>query len=266
MQVDIIDFMKTIILMLLNTIVEFLPISSTAHFIIFNKLIKIKSNINLIMAISQMAIIISLIYYFYEYVIDIIVNFFKKKEIRFFCYNIIIATLTTIIFGFIFHKMIKKYFFNVKTIAIFLILFGIIMIYIDKHFNKENKILCNLYSIPKNIMYKIGVFQAISLLPGISRSASTICGAIYYGLSNDLSVDFSFFMSIPVSFAGSVFDIYKNFNVIDNYLMIFIFFILNIMWALFLVKKMIEFLKKHSLKNFGFYRIVIGFLILLFKF
>lgn len=266
MQLEIIDFFKTILLLFFNTIIEFLPISSTAHGILFNKFIKINNDIKLILAISQMSILISLLYYFREKILSILKNFFKDKSIRKFCYRIIIATIPAIIFGFLFNNIIKKYFFSNITIAIFLIVGGIALIYIENFFRvkSDNIIEFDLYSIPEKIMYKVGLFQAIALLPGISRSASTICSAIYYGLSKKTSIEFSFFLSIPISFAGSVFDILKNFNFIDNYFILSVYFVINVVFAIFFAKNLINFLKDKDLSIFGYYRIIFGLILLFF--
>lgn len=269
MQIDfLVDFTKTVILLFLNTIIEFLPISSTAHGILLSKFIEINTDTKLILAISQMAILISLIYYFWERIFDILRKFFIDSSTRMFCYNVIIATIPAIIFGLLFNGIIRKYFFSVKTIAIFLIIGGIVLIHINKFLKNEvdRLIDCDLYNIPKWAIYKIGLCQAVALLPGISRSASTISGAIYCGLAKVTSIEFSFFLSLPVSFAGSIFDIFKSFNVINNYTILLIYFTINIVFAVFFVKKLIRFLKCSNFSAFGYYRIIFGLLLLFLKF
>lgn len=268
MQIDFVDFIKTTILLFFNTIIEFLPISSTAHGILFSKFIKINTDTKLILAISQLAILLALMYYFKEQIFDILKRFFSDKKVRIFCYDIIISTIPAIIFGLSFSNIIKRYFFSNITIAIFLIIGGIVLIYIDGLIkNKADKLVeYDLYSIPKKIMYKVGLFQAVALLPGISRSTSTICSAVYYGLSKTTSIEFSFFLSLPVSFAGSIFDIFKSFSIIYNYTILLIYFFINIVFAIFLVKKLMAFLKRNDLNIFGYYRIIFGLVLLLLKF
>ncbi len=269
MQIDFtIDFVKTIILLFLNTVIEFLPISSTAHGILFSRFIKINTDTKLILAVSQMAIFIALVYYFWERIFDILRKFFVDSNTRIFCYNIVIATLPTIIFGLLFNGIIRRYFFSGRTIAIFLIVGGMALVYIDRFLkNRVNRLTdYDLYDIPKWTMYKIGLYQAIALLPGISRSALTIVGAICCGLAKATSIKFSFFLSLPVSFAGSVFDIFRSLSIIDNYAIILIYFIINIVFAIFFVKKLIAFLKRSNFSIFGYYRIIFGLILLFFKF
>lgn len=262
------DFLKTIFLLLLNTVVEFLPISSTAHSILFNNFLNIDVDFRFILALSQLSITIVIISFFYKEIIEVIKNFFFEKSVRCFCYNIIIATLPTVLFGIIMHKFIREYLFSNQTIAIFLIIGGFFILLLERYLENKKKleITDKIEEIPPKIIYRVGLFQMISLIPGISRSAMTICAALLYGLPRNLAIDFSFFLSIPISLAGSCFDIFKNIELIKhyNYLMIISYFIINIIFALFFIKKILDSLKEHRLNIFGYYRIIFGLIILIF--
>lgn len=262
------DFLKTILLLFLNTIVEFLPISSTAHSILFNNFLNIETDFKFILALSQLSITIVIIFFFYKEIFNIIKNFFCEKQTRHFCYNMVITTIPTVIFGTIMHKFIRKYLYSNQTIAIFLIIGGFFMLLLERYLEnkKELEVTDKIEEIQPKIIYKVGLFQTVSLIPGISRSAMTICAALLYGLPRSLAINFSFFLSIPISLAGSCFDIFKNIELIQyyNYPKIFIYFIINIIFALFFIKKILNFLKKHRLDIFGYYRVIFGLIILIF--
>jgi undecaprenyl-diphosphatase len=210
-----------------------------------------------------MAIVLSLIYNFRETIVKILKNFFFYKKMRMFCYNIVLATLPSMIFGLTCHRIIRKYLYKNKIIAIFLAIGGLLMIVIEKY-RKRRKISENDYpytleDVSAGDMYKIGISQAISLIPGISRSASTIGVALFLGLPRVLAIDFSFFLSVPVSVAGLSFDLYREFSVVrDNCLLLSVCFIFNIFFSLFIIKKIMKYLKTNKLYFFGYYRIALA--------
>ncbi|MDR2077939.1 MAG: undecaprenyl-diphosphate phosphatase, partial [Rickettsiales bacterium] len=184
------QFVKLLILLFINAIAEFFPISSTAHSIILSKFLKIDANLNAFLAISQLATVASLVYYFREMIVKIAKEFFTSKSIRIFCYNIFLATLPSLVFGILFHRIIRKYFHTNMIIALFLATGGMLMILIEKY-KKPGKNFSNdsttaLMEILPRDMYKIGLLQAVSLLPGVSRSACTICTALFLGIPRTL--------------------------------------------------------------------------------
>lgn len=254
------------LILILNSITEFLPISSTAHnIIIFNFINLKKYNLTLILNFSQLGIILSLIIYFRKTILDILKNFLFKKETRIFCYKVILSTLPTLIFGIIFYKIIKNFFYQNFIIAIFLLLGGIIMLFIENILKNNEDKNTNFTNITYKQAFYIGLCQMFSLLPGVSRSASTICGGIYNNLSKNEAIEYSFFLSIPISILACLLDLYKNKNLINfhNYNIILSIFVISFIFSLFFCKIILRLLKKIDLKYFGYYRVIIALLILL---
>lgn len=282
------DFIKTILLLLFNTVLEFLPLSSTAHSILFSRLIPLEMDLKFILALSQIAIILVIMGYFWNEIYHLLRNFFSDRNSRYFCYNLCIATLPAIIFGLIAHGIIRKYFSSNRAIALFLMLGALPLLKFrkspesddqidDQISNNQKKIkegtnlkINQFLGIAPKTIYLIGLSQALSLIPGVSRSAITIVTAMMLGLPQDLAVNFSFFLSIPVGLAGAGFDILSfagsstNFILPCDYKLILLYFVINIIFALFFIDKILGLVKKSRLDMFGYYRIVFGILILVF--
>ena len=263
------NMLKIFLISLIQGITEFLPISSTAHIKILSKYINLdKNSFEIFFIVSQIATTLSVIIYFKSKILDILLNFFKKQETRNFIYNIIISYFPITIIGFIFHSYIK-YLHKNYIMSLSLILGGLFFLYVEKLIkNKDIKIKYKSYEdINKITALKIGLSQILAIVPGVSRSGSTIITSLFIGLNRELSVNYSFFLSIPTTISSLSYDIYKNYDIIksiDFKLMLFSFlstFIISII----AIKIFISYIKKHNFNIFGWYRIIIGFLLLSFS-
>lgn len=256
------------ILLFLNNVIEFLPISSTAHSIIINKLLDIEFNLNLVLAFSQLGISLGVCFYFKNKVINLVKSLFcDTKKALIFLTKIMITMIPTILFGIFCYKIIKNIVNSNAIIAICLLLGSILMLIAENRYKKNEKSLKNIKNF-EEIDFKtaseIGLFQCLSLIPGISRSASTISAGLLCKLPRKIAVDFSFFISIPISIIASLYDIYKNVGFINgNYLLFFYCFILSFVISLFFGKKILGFLKNNSLYVFVWYRIILGIVLFL---
>ncbi|MDR1499203.1 MAG: undecaprenyl-diphosphate phosphatase [Rickettsiales bacterium] len=252
-------YVKLLILLFFNTVIEFLPVSSTAHSILLRKMLQLNFNLDLILAFSQLAISLSLCFYFRTKIIDLVRSmFFETKKCTIFCMKIVLTMLPTLVFGFFFYRVIKNYLYTEKTIALCLIIGAIFMLILEKVC--KSGIIENFHEIDYKLALKIGLFQCLSLIPGISRSASTIGAGLFYGLKRGTAVDFSFFISIPLSISACIFDIYKNASYIgkDNAGVIFYCFCLSLFFSLLFMGKIINVVKTNKLSIFAYYRIVVG--------
>ena len=272
-------YVNLFFLLIINTILEFLPVSSTAHFLLLADISKLDNtiNLNLILSFSQLAITFYLLFYFKEIILDILKSFYKKEKLIF-CFKVFITMLPTAIFGFLFYNLIKKCFYDNISISLFLLLGSLLMYFAEKVYNKNSKTnldLKNSAAIDSNDFYnisyatclKIGFLQMFSLIPGISRSATTISGGLLSGLSRKNAVLFSFFIAIPVSFCAAIFDIYKNYNeLLLEYNYAIFAFIFSIIFSFIFVRKMLDFLQNIKLDIFIYYRIVLALLILVFNY
>jgi undecaprenyl-diphosphatase len=256
-------FLKLLILLFLNVLIEFLPISSTAHGILINKILMVDFNLNLVLAFSQLAISLSVCFYFRKKIIELIKSIFLDFRYFFnFSLKILITMLPTLLMGVIFYKYIKKFFYTTDVIAINLLLGSFLMFFAEKK-RKNTRNIKDFEEIDFKTALKIGLFQCISLIPGVSRSASTISAGLLHNLPRNIAVDFSFFISIPVSIAASVFDIYKNIKFISysNVGIVFYCFFVSLIFSCFFAKVMIGFLKNNKLNCFVYYRIIVGLLL-----
>lgn len=255
---------KIILYAILEGITEWLPISSTGHLILFEKIV----NLNLDEAfLSSFRVFIQL-----GAITAVIGQNFTKiwpiknkkieKGIIIMWFKIFLASIPSLIIGLFLD--FEKYFYNYKCVAIALILVGIIFIIIENKKRKENKFLISDISYKDALL--IGVFQAMAaVFPGVSRSGATIIGGLILGLSRSLATNFSFFLAIPAMMGASFLKILKlgfNYNKAEITI-ILIGTLVSLLVSLLVIKFLIKYLEKHNFKVFAWYRILIGILILI---
>ena len=253
---------KIIILGIIEGLTEYLPISSTGHLIIFGKLLEFNTIPEKIFEITiQLGAILAICVVYYKKFLNILTTIHKNQDSRKFVYNLVIAMIPAVIIGVLAHDFIKTILFSVNIVACSLIIGGVIMIIIDKiNFDKKYYFT---EEIPKYTAFKIGLFQCLAMIPGTSRSGSTIIGGIYLGLSKKAATEFSFFLAVPTILGATIFDIANNSNLfLDNITPIFIGFITAFMAALIVIVKFVEFIRRFGFTPFGYYRIILGAVIL----
>lgn len=251
------------VLLIFNVIIEFLPISSTAHLVLINKILNIDYNINVILAVSQIGITLAVCFYFRNFIKEIIVNLFKlNKKYFLFCLKIFITMLPTVVVGLLFYKIIKIYLQTNISIGICLILGSLLMLIAEKFYSEKNN--SDLVNISFKDATKIGLLQGLSLISGFSRSATTISAGLLSNFSRKKAVEMAFFVSIPVSFGGAFFDLYKSMNMIKtgDLWILFYIFVVSFILSLFFMKKILNFIINNSLYIFIYYRIVFGVLLM----
>lgn len=254
-------YLKAFILAIIEAITEFLPISSTAHLLVAGELLGFDNFDGHLfeVAIQFGAILAVLVLYFSK--IRNAASSLKNKESQAFFIKFLVAFLPIAGFGFILHNYAKSFFSSEYVIAFSLIFGGIIILIVDRIKIKQK--FNNMDEVDNVSAMKIGLYQVLSLIPGMSRSGTTIIGGLLTGLSQKTAVEFSFILAIPTIFAATVYDIYKNYNLLDtdNVGIIIFGFIVSFLASLFAVKKFLDYISNHNLDVFGWYRIVFGFLI-----
>ena len=268
----IIEILKITIFSIVEGITEWIPISSTGHLIILNQIITLNFNqnfVDLFLVVIQFGAILAVISTFFRKLspINKQKNCFLDKTKVILWIKIIISCLPVAIIALLFEEKINKYFYNKTTICLSLIIVGLIFIFIEKLVLKTKN--HSLYNLSYKDSLLIGFFQTISaIFPGVSRSGATIISANILGNSKEVSIEYSFCLSIPVMFGASIFKLVKYYingfylTIKEIFILIYGMLIAYII-SLFVIKFLINYLKKHSFKNFGFYRIFLGFLILL---
>ncbi len=260
-----------IILAVVEGITEFLPVSSTGHMILVNKLIGGEylspTFTNSFLIIIQLGAILSVVVYFWK---DL-TPFVGTKErfiLRFRLWlKIIVGVLPAMVIGLFLDDIIDKYFLdNVLIVAITLIAYGVIFIGIEVIYKLKNikPKVKRFAGLKYRTAFLIGFFQCLAMIPGTSRSGATIIGALLLGLSRPLAAEFSFYLAIPTMFGATALKLFKNglaFTGMEwSYLALgsAIAFVV----AYIVIKWFMDFIKKRSFTSFGLYRIILGIIVL----
>jgi len=246
----------SIILGITEGITEFLPISSTAHLIIVSTLLGLKQTISNVAfeVIIQLGATLA--------IVAIYLNKINLKEVELWK-KVILAFLPLAIIGFLLRHQIKEL-FNLYTVAWMFIIGGIIFFIVEKFYN-EDKVRVN---VVEKVNYKqaliVGFFQVFALIPGTSRSGSTIVGGMLSGLSRKTAADFSFLLAIPTMFAASGYEFTKNISSFkeQNLIILSIGFIISFISCYIAVKWFLKFVNKYTLRPFGVYRIIVGVILI----
>jgi undecaprenyl-diphosphatase len=251
------DWIQAVILAIVEGITEFLPISSTGHMIITQSLLQIESSdfVKAFIVNIQFGAILSVLVLYWK-------RFFQSLK---FYYKLFFAFIPAAVIGFLLGDFIDSLLENVLVVGITLFVGGILLLYVDKWFNKpkENQ------EITYSTALKIGFFQCIAMIPGVSRSAATIVGGMANKLSRKNAAEFSFFLAVPTMAAASGYKLLKLIldpkgasMLSENLEILLLGNLVAFVVAMVAIKFFIEFLTKYGFKVFGYYRIVIGTIIL----
>jgi undecaprenyl-diphosphatase len=247
------NIFHAIIIAIVEGITEFLPVSSTGHMIITQKLLGIDpdSFVKLFTVNIQFGAILSVIILYWK-------RFFQTFD---FYLKLFVAFLPAAILGFLLSNYIDQMLESVLVVAISLVIGGIFLLFIDSWFNKPSE---DQKIASKNALI-IGFFQVIAMIPGVSRSAATIIGGLTQKLNRKNATEFSFFLAVPTMFAASAFEMMKSYKSIQpqHISVLIIGNIVAFVVAMLAIKGLISFLTKHGFKVFGYYRIILGAIILI---
>jgi undecaprenyl-diphosphatase len=250
---------KALLLGLIEGLTEFIPVSSTAHLLLSSKLLDFSAISNGVFeVIIQLGAILAVCVLYRKRIFEILLTFHKKQQSRNFILNVIIAFLPAAILGFFFHGIVKSVFFSPIVISYALIIGGVVIMVVER-LNIKPKYQ-NINKISKLQSLYIGLFQVVSMIPGVSRSGATIIGGLVLKLDRKTATEFSFFLSIPTIFAASLYDFYKNYQSFDygDLELIFIGFISAFISSLLIIKWFIRYVASHNFTIFAYYRIILG--------
>jgi undecaprenyl-diphosphatase len=245
-------WVEAVIIAIVEGITEFLPVSSTGHMIITEALLGVEMNeftkaftVNI-----QFGAILSVVILYWK-------RFLQSWT---FYQKLFIAFLPAAVIGFLAGDFIDSLLDNVLVVAVMLLVGGILLLFVDKWFNKPND--------NQEITYKkalwIGLWQCIAMVPGVSRSAATIIGGMQQNLSRTNAAEFSFFLAVPTMAAASAYKLikdYKHFNS-DNIDILLVGNLVAFVVAMIAIKTFITFLQKHGFRFFGWYRIILGLVLI----
>ncbi|MDR3061075.1 MAG: undecaprenyl-diphosphate phosphatase [Dysgonamonadaceae bacterium] len=249
---------QTILIAIVEGLTEFLPVSSTGHMIIAQKILNVPSSefIKAFTVIIQFGAILSVIVLYYN-------RFLQSSD---FYWKLFIAFIPAAVLGFLFSDKIDTLLESVTVVAIMLILGGILMLFVDTWFNKPSKD----QTISSKKAFFIGLAQCVAMIPGISRSMATIVGGMAQKLTRKDAAEFSFFLAVPTMFAASAYKLLKLVTntesqaiLVQNIDILIIGNLVAFIVAILAIKFFIGFITKYGFKAFGIYRIIVGTILLI---
>jgi undecaprenyl-diphosphatase len=251
------NLVQTIVLAIIEGLTEFLPVSSTGHMIIASSFMGIATDpfVKLFTIVIQLGAILSVVILYFK-------RFFQTLD---FYFKLIIAFIPAIVFGYLLSDKIDELMESPLTVAISLVVGGVILLFVDKWFNKPT--IHTEEEISYLTAFKIGLFQCLAMIPGTSRSGASIVGGMSLKLSRKVAAEFSFFLAVPTMFAATakkLLDFYKEGHTItsDQIQLMVVGNVIAFVVALLAIKSFIGYLNKNGFKIFGWYRIIAGLVII----
>ncbi|UCD69601.1 MAG: undecaprenyl-diphosphate phosphatase [Betaproteobacteria bacterium] len=258
------DLIKAYLLGLIEGLTEFIPVSSTGHLIVFSSLFDFTGDRAKVFTIAiQFGAILAVCWAQRQKLVAVTLGLFSDETSRRFVKNLLIAFMPAVVIGLLFHRAIKTYLFSPVTVASALIIGGLLILWIESRQRQPR--IDDIDQLDWKDALKVGIAQTLAMFPGVSRSGATIMGAMVLGLSRQSATRFSFFLAIPTMFAATVYDVYRNWNLLARAdLPLFaIGFIGAFLAALLTVRALLAYVARHSFRPFAWYRIAFGGLIIL---
>jgi undecaprenyl-diphosphatase len=256
---DLMTLIEAAFLGVVEGLTEFLPVSSTGHLILLVDLLGFEGPPGKVFEIViQLGAILAVCWVYRQKLFDVLVGLPSERGAQRFTLNILLAFLPAMAIGVVAYPVIKGVLFSPYVVSVSLIVGGFAIILIERLVSQGRH--AEIEALPWRTALAIGFVQCLAMIPGVSRSGATIMGALLMGVERRTAAEFSFFLAIPTMFAATVYDIYKNRDVLsfDNTLVIAIGFVAAFVTAMFVVRAAIGFIGRHGFVPFAIYRIVIG--------
>lgn len=265
------DILIAIILGIVEGITEWLPISSTGHMILVEEFLHMSTSAefnSMFRVVIQLGAIMAVVVLYFNKL-----NPFSKRKTAKQKRNtinlwskIIVSCLPAAVIGLLFDDILDKYLYNYVVVALMLIVYGVFFILIENKNAKMRPQITKLTELPYSTAFYIGLFQVLAMIPGTSRSGATILGGLLLGTSRYVAAEFTFYLAIPVMFGASALKIIK-FGFHYTFLEVIILIVgclVAFVVSVFAIKFLMSYIKKHDFKAFGYYRIGLGILVLLY--
>lgn len=283
---EIFDIIKSVIFGIVEGITEWLPISSTGHMILLNEILPLRIGKNpedfysMFEVVIQLGAILAVVVLFWSQIwpfgrknnkaplAKTGIGAWVKTDIFVLWFHILVSTVPAAIIGILFDDVFERLFYNFQTVAIMLILFGIAFIVIETRHNGKSAKIDSLVDISYTTALMIGFFQLIAaVFPGTSRSGATIVGALLIGVSRTVAAEYTFFLAVPVMFGASLLKGVKfllhNSMTSQEGIILLVGMLVAFVVSLFVIRFLMGYIKKHDFKVFGWYRIVLGIIVLI---
>lgn len=270
-MINIIEILKVIFLGIVEGITEWLPISSTGHMLLVDEFITLNMSEEfkeMFFVVIQLGAIIAVVVMFWNKMWPFQFKDKTQPKVKMNTINmwlkVVVACIPSAVLGLLFDDLLEEYFGNAVTIAIMLIVYGIAFILVENWNKKRTPKVETLDDISYKTAFIIGMFQVLSMIPGTSRSGATIVGALLIGVSRTAAAEFTFFLAVPTMVGASLLKLVKfgfaftSAELITLAIGMVVAFVVSVLCIKFLM----SFIKKHDFKPFGWYRIVLGIIVL----
>ena len=273
MDISLMEMLKVVVLGIVEGLTEWLPVSSTGHMILVDEFIRLDVStafMDMFLVVIQLGAILAVVVLNAEKLNPFLKS--KSEAERRATFDlwgkVIVACLPAAVIGLAFNKYMEEHFMNAPVVAAMLILYGVLFIVVERWNKHRTPRVDDLSALDYRTAFIIGMFQVLSLVPGTSRSGATILGGIIFGASRYVATEFTFFLAIPVMFGASFLKLVKfGWNYSGTELMILgvgmmTAFVVSILSIRFLLR----YIKRNDFTAFGWYRIVLGLVVLAYLF
>lgn len=271
-NLTLLDMIKAVILGIVEGITEFLPISSTGHLVLVDEFIKMQQSTqftDMFNVVIQLGAIMAVVVLYFHKLNPLSPrkSSNEKRDTWILWSKVILAVIPSVIIGLPLNDWMDAHLMNWAVVSATLIIYGILFIVIENHNKQLSPKFGDLKTLPYTTALFIGCFQLLSLVPGTSRSGATILGAILIGTSRYVATEFSFFMAIPTMFGASLLKLYKYFSHGNSLAglqgaVLAVGVIVSFVVAYLSIRFLLDYIKKNDFKAFGWYRIVLGALVI----
>lgn len=271
----VIEILKAIVLGIIEGITEWLPISSTGHMILVDEFMQLKVSdafLEMFLVVVQLGAILAVPVLFWNKLWPMEIRekriFFKRDTLNLWI-KVIVGAVPAAILGVLLDDILDEYLYNYIVVAIALTVYGIAFIFVEKNKAEKEYRINDVSELGYKDALRIGAFQCLSLVPGTSRSGSTILGGMMCGVSRSASAEFSFFMAIPIMMGASGLKILKflleGFTATgEEIVLLIIGIVVSFLVSFFVIRFLMDFVRRHDFKIFGYYRIGLGAIVLIY--
>ncbi len=256
----IIDAVKALVLGIVEGFTEFLPVSSTGHLLLLGHFLGFESKGKTFEVLVQLGAILAILMVYFWKLIAIVTALPRDRKTQMFVVGLLVAFLPAMVIGGIAGSYIKSVLFDPRIVCTTLIAGGLILLAVDE-MQMETR-YTDIMEYPLPMCLKIGLFQCLAMVPGVSRSGATIVGSMFLGADKRSAAEFSFFLAMPTMAGAFAYDLLKNYKILafNDVALIIIGFIAAFFSALFVVRGFLQFVSSHGFKWFAWWRIVVGIL------
>lgn len=250
--------LKAALLGFIEGLTEFLPVSSTGHLILFGHYLGFESPGHSFEVLIQLGAILAILSVYFGKLLRLAKGMFSDRRSQMFILAILLAFLPAVVIGVFAHSFIKSVLFSPLVVCVSLISGGLVLLVVDE--TRFEAKIHDVMDVPLLTALKIGLFQCLAMIPGVSRSGATIVGAMLMGTDKRTAAEFSFFLAMPTMVGAFAYDLYKNYKLlaVDDVMAVGVGFVVAFFAGLFVVRGFLDFVSRHGFTPFAWWRIIVG--------